>query len=346
MNNVAARDLKQFKRKALSVSQELLIKTDYVSDKCRTPLIIRPALDGVELVAWAAGNRELIEDRLLDHGALLLRGFAARSPEEFEQFIKTVSEHLLQYNERSSPRKNVSGNIYTSTDYPADQSIFFHNENSYQSNWPLRIFFFCVTPAERGGETPIADCRRVMGRISPSIVARFVEKQVMYVRNFGDGFGLPWQTVFQTSDKAAVEQYCLKSGIECEWKSDDRLRTRQVRPAVARHPRTGEKSWFNHAAFFHVSTLDPVMREALLEEFEEDELPSNTYYGDGSKIEPSVLDEIRDAYAQEAVSFPWESQDVLVLDNIYTAHSRSPYEGERKVLVGMADPFNWKDVLA
>ena len=147
-------------------------------------------------------------------------------------------------------------------------------------------------------------------------------------------------------DKAAVEQYCLKSGIDCEWKSDDRLRTRQVRPAVARHPRTGERSWFNHAAFFHVSTLDPSIREALLEEFEEDELPSNTYYGDGSTIEPSVLDEIRDAYTQEAISFPWERQDVLVLDNIYTAHSRSPYEGERKVLVGMADPLNWKDVLA
>ena len=89
-----------------------------------------------------------------------------------------------------------------------------------------------------------------------------------------------------------------------------------------------------------------MIREALLEEFEEDELPSNTYYGDGSRIEPSVLDEIRDAYAHEAVSFLWEEQDVLVLDNIYTAHSRSPYKGERKVLVGMADPFNWKDVLA
>ena len=346
MNNVGVRDLKRFKRKALSVSQELLVKTDYLGHGGRTPLIIRPALDGVELVAWAAGNRELIEDRLLDHGALLLRGFVVRLPEEFEQFIKTVSNHLLQYNERSSPRKNVSGNIYTSTDYPADRSIFFHNENSYQSVWPLRIFFFCVTVAERGGETPIADCRRVLRRISPSIVARFVEKQVMYVRNFGDGFGLSWQTVFQTADKAAVEQYCLKSGIECEWKSGNRLRTRQVRPAVARHPRAGEKSWFNHAAFFHVATLDPLIRKMMLEEFGEDELPSNTYYGDGSRIEPSVLDEIRDAYTQEAISFPWESQDVLVLDNIYTAHSRSPYYGERKVLVGMADPLNWKDVLA
>ncbi len=113
MNNVAATDLKRFKRKALSVSQELLIKTEYLDHGGRTPLVIRPAIEGVELVAWAAGNRELIEERLLDHGALLLRGFVVRSPEEFEQFIKTVSDHLLQYNERSSPRKHVSGIVYT-----------------------------------------------------------------------------------------------------------------------------------------------------------------------------------------------------------------------------------------
>ena len=29
----------------------------------------------------------------------------------------------------------------------------------------------------------------------------------MYVRNFGDGFGLDWRTVFQTDDRAAVEAH-------------------------------------------------------------------------------------------------------------------------------------------
>lgn len=50
----------------------------------------------------------------------------------------------------------------------------------------------------------------------------------MYMRNFGDGFGLPWQTVFQTTEKAKVEAYCRIHDIKVEWKEGERLRTYQV----------------------------------------------------------------------------------------------------------------------
>src|SRR5262249_21300199 len=248
------------------------------------------------------------------------------------------SAEPLPYRERSSPRTRVSNNIYTSTDYPANRSIFLHNENSYQLTWPMKIFFFCMTPSIRGGETPIADCRKVFGRIDLKIRQRFIEKNWMLVRNFGNGLSLPWQSVFQTEDKSAVETYCLNARIETEWRGDC-LRTRQVRRAVAQHPATGEIVWFNHAAFFHVSTLEPSAREALLEGLEEEDLPNNTYYGDGSPIELSVLDEIREAYRSETVSFPWQKGDVLMLDNMLVAHGRRPYVGQRDILVAMTEPF-------
>ena len=160
----------------------------------------------------------------------------------------------------------------------------------------------------------------------------------MYVRNFGDGFGLGWQTVFQTEDKGAVEEHCRKSGIEVEWKESNRLRTRAVRPALTKHPRTGELLWFNHATFLHVSTLAPEIQSELLAEFDEQDLPSNTYYGDGTTIEPEVLDHLRALYDRHTVRFPWQQGDVLVLDNMVVAHGRAPYQGERKILVGMSEP--------
>ena len=113
------------------------------------------------------------------------------------------------------------------------------------------------------------------------------------MRNFGDGFGLPWQTVFQTESPEVVERECLRKGIKAEWKDEERLRVSTVLPAVVKHPQSGELSWFNHATFFHVTTLEPVLREVLLEEFAEEDLPTNTYYGDGSRIEPAVLEELR-----------------------------------------------------
>jgi alpha-ketoglutarate-dependent taurine dioxygenase len=149
---------------------------------------------------------------------------------------------------------------------------------------------------------------------------------------------------FQTGEKPVAEAYCRASGIEFEWKSEGWLTTRQIRRAVATHPRTGETVWFNHATFFHVSTLEPDMRDALLGSMEEEELPNNTYYGDGSAIEPWVLDELREAYRKEMVAFTWQQADILLVDNMLTAHARRPYAGTRRVLVAMSDPRGWETV--
>jgi alpha-ketoglutarate-dependent taurine dioxygenase len=208
----------------------------------------------------------------------------------------------------------------------------------------LKIFFFCVTPAEQGGATPLGDMRKLFQIIPPDIRERFREKQYMYVRNFGDGFGLSWQTAFQTSDKQAVEQYCQQHKIECEWKAGDRLRTRQIRPAVIQHPQTGEDVWFNHLTFFHISTLPAHIREPLLASFAENDLPNNTYYGDGSPIEETVLAELRHAYQHVTVAFPWQKGDLLMLDNVLTSHGREPFVGRRKVVVGMSEPFTRSDI--
>lgn len=304
------------------------------------PLLVEPTSPGVDLMAWAAAHRELLEDNLHSRGGILFRGFNLQEPEELEAFIRAFSGGALEYRERSSPRSVVKGNIYTSTDYPASHPIFLHNENSYQSEWPLKIFFFCRRPPAEGGETPIADCRKVLARIAPEIQERFAKRNWMYVRNFGDGFGLSWQTVFQTRDRAQVEEHCRRTGIEVEWKEGNRLRSRAVRSAIARHPKTGELVWFNHATFFHVSTLEPIVRESLLAEFEDSELPANTYYGDGTPIEPGVMEHLREAYRRETVSFPWQKGDLLMLDNMLVAHGRAPFAGPREILVGMAEPVS------
>lgn len=332
-----SRKLPSIERKQISVSPGALTRESYLRPGMTLPLVIQPAIENVNLIAWAVENRDLIERKLLAHGALLFRGFPISSPGAFQEFCRTLSGELLEYRERSSPRSKVHGNVYSSTDYPADQAIFLHNEHSYSLTFPLRLYFFCDTPATEGGWTPIADIRRVFRLIDPRVAARFIERKWMYVRNFGDGFGLSWQTVFQTNDKSAVERYCDASGIEVEWKEGNRLRTRQVRDAVTVHPRTGETVWFNHATFFHVSTLATHIRETLLAEFAAEDLPNNSYYGDGSLIEPEVMDHLRAAYEQELVAFAWHKGDILLLDNMLAAHGRAPYAGERRILVAMAE---------
>lgn len=308
------------------------------------PFVMRPNVADLNLAAWADSNRDFLRAQLLRHGAILFRGFKVEGVGHFRQFARAISPDLLDYAERAAPRTEVSEGVYTSTEFPADQRIPLHHEMSYSHNWPTKLWFYCVRAAAEGGCTPVADDRKVFGLIDPQIKERFMRKKVMYVRNYGEGVDLTWQEAFQTTDRAAVESYCRASHMSFEWKGGDRLRTRQVRQAVATHPETGETVWFNHTHLFHDSNLEPPVRAALLEEFAADELPRNAFYGDGSPIEASVLEEIRGVYDRAAVTFPWRENDILMLDNFLTSHGREPFAGERKILVAMAELYTNREV--
>jgi alpha-ketoglutarate-dependent taurine dioxygenase len=335
--------LKSVRRQAIDTSKKALIKTEFLSSAFDMPLVVKPNVEGLSLPAWTADNRDFIDSSLLKHGAILYRGFDIVSRESLEAFVESISLSLMYYMEGATPRTQLSDKIYTSTEYPSDQTIALHNELNYVLTWPMRIMFSCALPATEGGETPIADVRRVFNRLDPGITRKFEEKGWMLVRNFGDGLSLDWQTSFRMNTRDELEEYCRNSRIQCEWKDEERVRTRQVRPAVRKHPVTGEKLWFNHVAFWHISSLEPKVRELMTTVFKQEDLPYNTYYGDGSEIEESIVEEIRQAYRQETVAFLWQKGDLLFMDNMLVAHGRFPYKGPRSILVTMGEPYSDRD---
>lgn len=336
--------LKAAQPKTVNLSQEELVKCGSLSEGSLLPLVIEANLKNLNLADWIAGNLNFIAPHLFKHGGLLFRGFNLNGLTDFDEFLAATKVELMHYLESATPRTALKDRIYTSTEYPPSQSIALHNELSTSTTFPMKIWFLCIEPAEEGGETPIADVRKVFARLDPVIRDRFMQKGWMLVRNYGEGFGIPWQTSFHTSEKSVVEEYCCAGNIEFEWKPDDQLRTRQVRTAVARHPHTGELVWFNHVAFWHISSLEANVREAMSATFREEDLPYNTYYGDGSPIEDSVVGELREAYRQEQIVFPWQKGDLLMLDNMLVAHGRNPFAGRRKILAAMGEPSSYRGV--
>lgn len=325
-------------RKQLRLSEESLVNISTFGEAQHLPLVVQPAVQSVSLSNWLVNQRDFIREAILQHGAVLFRGFGAGTSDELQAAVNVLCGEAMAYKERSSPRSQVAGNVYTSTDYPPDEEIFPHNEHSYSKRFPMKLFFCCQTPAASGGMTPLFDTRRVYKNIPGDVRSEFERKGWMFVRNFNTGFGLSWQTVFQTTDRAVVEEYCRSANIEWEWLDGDRLRTRQVRPSMIQHPATGECVWFNHATFFHVTTLKPSLLKILRSSFTEDQMPNNTFFGDGSTIPDAVVEKLRQVYLSERVSFPWEKGDLIVLDNVLTAHARDTYSGERKILFAMAEP--------
>lgn len=331
---------KDIKPKGISGAQDELIRTRFLDDR-HLPLVVEPALRSVDLMAWLRGNMSFVERSLEQHGGVLFRGFGLKAGQAFADFLEATGVPLMHYVEGATPRRKLGDKLYTSTEFPADQRIALHNELNYVTTWPMKIWFFCETPAAEGGETPIADVRRVFRRLRPETLAPFLEKGWMLMRNFGDGFGPSWKNSYRVEDREGLEAYLRQADVTWEWKDESRVRTRQVRPAVALHPKTREMLWFNHVAFWHVSSLEPKLRAELLAEFGEDGLPYNTFYGDGTPIPEAAVAELRDAYDAETVSFPWQEGDVLMLDNMLVAHGRSSYAGDRLILTSMGQP--WSD---
>ena len=295
--------------------------------------------DGRSLTDLITARRAELRDTLVASGGLLFRGFDVGGVDGFDQAVRALAGEPLTYTERSSPRHSIKGRVYTSTDYPPDEEIFLHNENSYQARWPLTLFFYCVTPPDSRGATPLADVRRVYELIDPAVREEFVRRRWMLVRNFHGDFGTRWQEVFNTESRAEVEAYAADNGITVEWVGKDGLRTRAVRDVVHHRPGSATPRWFNPATFFHLSTLPKDYQEGLLAMFGADGLPSNTYYGDGGEIPADVMDHLRAAYRAATVRFDYQRDDVLVVDNMTAAHGREPFTGPRKIAVAMAEPY-------
>lgn len=297
------RKLKSARRKTVNLSQVNPVKTTYLRPEEPLPFVVQPNINDLDLADWAKSSREFLEAELQKHGAILFRGFDINAVSEFERLAFAICPELFgEYGDL--PREDVGGKVYGSTPYPADRAILFHNESSHLHRWPMKIWFHCVTAAQQGGETPIVDCRKVYERLSPQVRARFEQQGVMYVRNYTNGLDVDWQEFFQTTDKAVVENYCHNAFIDFEWKNDNGLKTRQVCRAVAPHPKTGETVFFNQVQLHHISCLEPSLRESLLAVFREEDLPRNCYYGDGSPIEDSVMQEVLEVYRHSAVNFP------------------------------------------
>src|SRR5215510_4152336 len=131
-------DLRQIKRKTLTLAADQLVRVEPLSSGQMLPFVISPTTANLDPFAWAAKNRGSINHLLSRCGGILLRYFPITSLPDFKRLIEAISGPLIPYEYRSTPRSHIQERIYTSTEYPAEQSISLHNENAYAHTWPAK----------------------------------------------------------------------------------------------------------------------------------------------------------------------------------------------------------------
>lgn len=311
---------------------------ELIKETGKPAILLAP--DGLSLAAgceWLSAMKTGLRGALDAEGAVLIRGIPVRDEAGFGRIRDVVIRQRAQYKEQATPRTSFGDDIYSSTDFPADERIMLHNENSYTLSFPGLLLFGCLESPAEGGATPVADCRKVMQAIPAAIIRRFREVGWTLVRNYTDYFGLGWRKAFSTDEPDDVLRYCADNKIGATWEADGRLRTVQRRSALIRHPRLGEDLWFNHVAFWNIWSLRADVRQAMLDAFPADELPYNTFFGDGEPLREQEARDLAAAYDAATVRETWQPGDVMVVDNLLAAHGRDPYRGKRRILVAMGE---------
>ena len=307
----------------------------------RPPLLRAEATGGA--ASWAAGHRDALRAVVAEHGCVMVRGLGLRDAAETGAVFSKLATGLMTEKEVFAPRRTYSDGVYSSTKWPPNQPMCMHHELSYTLEFPGLMMFACLSAPTEGGATAVADAPTVLDALPAELTERFEREGWLLTRSYNDEIGASVAEAFGTEDRGAVESYCRANAITFEWQPDGGLRTRQRRSAVVRHPVTGRRCWFNQIAFLNEWTMAPEVREYLMDVYGADGLPFNTRFGNGDPIGEDVVEALNSVYEAHTAREPWQAGDLMLVDNIRTAHSREPFEGPREVLVALADPVPLTD---
>lgn len=299
------------------------------------PLILTPKESNFksadDTVSWLKKNKDQIKCLLLEHGAILFRGFPVHSAEKFDSFVKSFDYEAFPYVGGAAPRRVIIGNVFTANEAPPDQLIPFHHEMAQVPTFPSTLFFYCDVPPPEGGQTPLVlsnEVYKAMLQKNKGFVEELEEKGVVYNRVMPDEddpaspIGRGWRSTYQTSDRKEVETKCAEQGTSFEWLPDNCLRTRTATlPAIRTESRTGKKTWFNSiiAAYLGWGDVRNDRKKAVT-------------YPDGKLMHEGAMETLENVFESLAIYFTWKKDDIVMIDNKLVLHSRRTFTRPRQIL--------------
>jgi alpha-ketoglutarate-dependent taurine dioxygenase len=275
---------------------------------------------------------------VLAHGAVLIRSAGIRSAADLAAGRAALGLAAADCPDRFSHRTDHGDGVYSWPEWAADRDMCLHHEQSQGATFPRVLLLGCLAVPEQGGSILLGDTRAVVKHIPSDLSQRFGAGGWSLRRTFRPRLGVPWSAAFGVADRAELERRLAEQDVSVSWTADGTLRTEQTRPAVVDHPVTGEACWFNDVAFFSRWSVPELERSVLISAFGPDGLPLDTTPGAGAPLTEAEYDILMDAYAEASTKVDWRPGDLLLVDNMLTAHGREPHSGGFDVLVAMASP--------
>jgi len=274
-------------------------------------------------------DRDAVIALIKERGTVLFRGFGA-SRNDFDTFTDVISDDYMNYKGGGYIRKVVGeddGKALLSTryDHGREKQMTFglplHGEMYYIDHRPVLLWFFCVKPADKDGQTTACDGAEIYKRLPQQWKDLLHAKQLMYSRTYRDG---EWQKIYQTEDIAEARAFCAENGLTTTFDDEKTLRTKYLIPAVI------TTRWGGHTAY--INNLLPVIMQQKMGRGD----TSTVSFEDGSEVPDALSAEVERIQNELTIDLNWTAGDFALVDNSRALHGRRAFEDtEREVYLRM-----------
>jgi hypothetical protein len=326
------------------------------------PLLIEPIskISFDEVLALIRTHKKILLESMAEQGALLFRQFPIQTYAEKRQILRALGITLeTHYPFGISPRTALDEGVFKSTEVPNPFPLAAHTEMSYLPFRPGIIAFHCALAPLQYGETPLFDMRAVWEQLCDKTKAALREKNIHYKHSYprsssflSRGIGLTWPSMFKSDDKHAVSLALEQQGFDYRWGKNDRLEYTTAVPSVIRHPVTQIESlnlllihpYVTYRAFAQLRSRQGFLMNygLLMMTLLYSVLgcaATSVFFSDNQKIPYAMVKEICDLTWDNACLFPWQQNDLLLVDNIAIAHGRMNVVGPRKITVSLGNLY-------
>ncbi len=278
---------------------------------------------------------EEIRELFRSAGVLLFRGFGADAWR-----MKCFAEQLSSRFNRDQSRSAVDG--CGGLVYLVTEGMGYVEPHSEQANSPFRpdaIWFCCVTPAAKGGETLFWDGVRVWEEFSPALKRLFTSKKLRFFQRYP---AERWKQFLGEGSTLEDAQRLLDAapGASYHLAPDQSIYLEYVCSAVVQTKYGGYPAFANSLLLEH-RTLKRRFSSSANHAEGESLAAQLMSFNDGSSIPESVIEEVTEVIASLTEEIRWQAGDLVMIDNSRFLHGRNAFQDARRQLYSSCSFLNF-----
>lgn len=316
---------------------------------------------------WIVDNNLFLQEQLAQCGGVFFKGFKVESASDFENVLQAMEQDLSDKHifdgAVSFKRTDFVSEVASPTIKKMLSPLSLHNEDSFVAEVPDKIMFCSLKSAPWGGESLIADCRKVYQDLPKKVQKKYKSQKLKSTLLLEDRLFLANSLIPKNLQE--IKKFAVAHGAEnVERISEGMTRfTFEVPTTLASDD--SEIIWFNtlHQAVFYNKCIDIwkayafyggfvnkikalfLMAHSLLQDLimylKEGGDPLKMHdcmLVNGEKIKAWERIQMGLAFWKNTVMLPLKDGDFFILNNRLVAHGRMPYKGERIMVSAMTQP--------